>query len=1344
VVVAVSTRAVSTAIGLARAAAVSGKRSDLPIADRTAGSYGARRAYDYAQVDPAEDQPPLSPDEILPARLRIFLNYRRQDSAGHAGRLFDALVQCFGDEQVFMDVDRLALGRDFVEAIDREVGSCDVMIALIGRNWLSVADADGRPRLEDPSDYVRLEIEAALTRDVPVIPALVQDAEMPRSVELPDSLAPLAHRQGLPIRDIGWHEDVARLMRALERIAEEKEAGAQAQQELRGPAQRERAERGRVETDAGRRDRKLATARGAPPPPQERSAGTGAAAPAERGVADRGMRARAGDAIEETSVVSSSPTSAPPRAAVRKTVTVVFCELMAANGAGEELDAESLAHVTARCYEELSRVLEHHGGSVQSYLGDAVLAFFGIPNIHEDDALRAIRAADEARGAVARLNEELQAGWGVTLQMGTGVNSGEVMAGERSRSGSFVAGQVAKIAARLAQAASPGEILLGGATYRLVRDVVEADSAEPLSVPWRRVPLPAFKLTEVAARVAGLARRLDSPMIGRARELVLLQEAFEQAVQTRGCQLATVVGAAGLGKSRLTHELVSSLRDRARVLKGRCLPYGEGITFWPVGEIVKEAAGVGQADSRHEARSKIAALVPHNEDAEAIVERVAGAIGLSEAAAQPEETFWAVRKLLEALAAERPLVVVLDDVHWGEATFFDLVQHLAGYSRQAAILLVCVARSELRDEQPSLASAGVSLGLEPLDPSQTETLIENLLGDAELPKEASRQIAKAAGGNPLFVEEMLHMLVDDGLLRRENGSWRPAGDLSNVTVPPTIRALLGARLDRLRNAERAVLERAAVIGEEFWRGAVRELSPDAARSELGYFLDTLVRKELVHPGGRSLGGEEAFRFAHILIRDVAYQALLKQTRAELHERFATWLEQRAGERVAEYEEILGYHLEQAYRYHEAAGGVDARSRRLARRAADRLVSAGARTFTRFDMPATVHLYERAVALLPEQDPAQLALLPDLAYALRETGRLPEADRVVTEAIEVARSVGDRRLEFHAAIERAFGQLWTDPELATDDLISLVERAIPIFEELHDESGLARAWHLRGEAHVNSCQCGASIAAFEQALVHARRAGDRRLEAHLVSLIAASHYWGPTPVHEAVRRNEEIVNHAQGHHVVTSTVCLALAGLRAMDGCFKEARVLYARGRALAEELGQKQAVASVPLYASQVELLAGNAAAAERELRTGYESLADMGDTGVLSTVAAFLAEALYALGRYDEAERFTRASEEAASPDDVLSQAGWRGVQGKLLARRGKPEEALAIARESVSLATPTDYLDLRGKAAMDLAEVLELTGASGEALPIIEEAVELYEAKQNRVAAGQARRRLKELTEA
>src|ERR687887_159498 len=626
--------------------------------------------------------------------------------------------------------------------------------------------------------------------------------------------------------------------------------------------------------------------------------------------------------------------AAPPQE-VRKTVTIVFSDLKGSTNLGEALDSESLREIMNRYFAEMRQVLEEHGGRVEKYIGDAVMAVFGLPKLHEDDALRAVRAAHGMKQALERLNDELERIWGVRLQNRTGVNTGEVVAGDPSAGQRLVVGDAVNVAARLEQAAPTMEVLLGELTYRLVRDAVEVEAVEPLELKGKSERVPAFRLVSVGAG-EGYARRADSPLVGREAELATLRAAFDEAAATGECRLVSPLADAGVGKSRLVEAFTASLDGEARIGRGRCLPYGKGITFWPLVELVRDAAGIGEDDPPEVARAKLAELVADD----AVVERVSAAVGLSDAQFPVEELFWGARKLVSPPARGRPLVVVFDDVHWAEPTFLDLVEHLTDSIHDAPVLLVCPSRPDLLDRREAWSDGPRArrLPLEPLSEAETERVVENLLGSVEVAPEARARIVEASEGNPLFAEQLLAMLVDGGWLARENGAWRATRTLSELDVPPTIHALLAARLDQLEPEGRGVVEPASVVGLVFPKDAVAELAADGIRTGLDGHLATLERKQLVRPHADA---QVSYRFNHILIRDAAYQGLLKRTRATLHERFVDWADRvnRDRDRAAEFEEILGYHLEQAHRYLSELGPLDDHGRELGRRAAERLASA---------------------------------------------------------------------------------------------------------------------------------------------------------------------------------------------------------------------------------------------------------------------------------------------------------------------------------------------------------------------------------------------------------------------
>jgi class 3 adenylate cyclase/tetratricopeptide (TPR) repeat protein len=1016
----------------------------------------------------------------------------------------------------------------------------------------------------------------------------------------------------------------------------------------------------------------------------------------------------------------------PPQE-VRKTVSIVFSDLKGSTSLGESLDSESLREVMNRYFDEMRTVLERHGGTVEKFIGDAVMAVFGLPRLHEDDALRAVRAAAEMREALARVNDELERVWGVRLTNRTGVNTGEVVAGDPTTGQRLVTGDAVNVAARLEQAAPANDVLLGDLTYRLVRDAVEVEEVEPLELKGKAERVPAYRLVCVLDRAEGVSRRQDAPLVGREDELAALEAAYREAVAERSCRLVTLLANPGVGKSRLSEEFLRSITGEADVLRGRCLSYGDGITFWPLAEAVRQAAMIRDEDGPDAALAKLTKLAEG--DAE-IVERIASAIGLSTGDFTIEEIFWATRKLFELLGRRRPLVVLLDDIHWAAPTFLDLVEHLLESIRDAPVLLLCPARHELLEERPAWAERDGArrLALEPVTEADTERIVETLLGGAGVDEEARRRIVAAAEGNPLFVEQLVSMLVDAGLLRFDVGRWRASSDLADLAVPPSIQALVAARLDRLDADQRAVVDPASVIGLVFQRDAVQELAPDTIRERVTAHLLELGNKQLVRPAD---GGddEERYRFDHVMIREAAYGSLLKRARATFHERFAEWAVRlnRGRGRETEYEEILGYHLEQAHRYLSELGPLDDHGRELGRRAAERLASAGRRAFGRADMRAARDLLGRAVELLPEGDSARLELLPDLAEAFVETGDFPSAEACLDEAIREGERTGDAGLLAHALIGRLLAHLYAgdDSESWSEHVLHEMPHAIETFTQREDHPGLAKAHRLVCIVHGTRCRFGDFLESAELEIRHANLAGDRRHRARAVTAYAFAALYGPSPVPEALRRCEEVFTLTEGDKRSVGIVTCLFANLQAMHGNFEEARNLYGVGRGLLEEVGAGVIAASTALQAGVVELLAGDAVAAERELRRGYDALTVMGETYFAPTVAAVLAHALCDLRRYDEALALTVRAEELGASDDVATQAIWRRARAKVLADSGHSNEALALAREAVELLRPTDAPVWQADALVDLATVLAAAGANEDAQARLDEALLLYESK-------------------
>jgi class 3 adenylate cyclase/tetratricopeptide (TPR) repeat protein len=960
---------------------------------------------------------------------------------------------------------------------------------------------------------------------------------------------------------------------------------------------------------------------------------------------------------------------------------VLFCDVAGSTALGESLDAEALRALLARYFQGMKSIVERHGGIVEKFIGDAVMAVFGLPAVHEDDAVRALLAAAEMQLALPELGVEGR----------IGVCSGEVVTGTEER---LATGDAVNVAARLQQAARPGETLLGETTLNLAAGAVEAEPVEPLNLKGKREPVPAWRL--VAVSTAG-ERRFDSPLVGRDKELRDLADAWERVRAGPGCELVTVVGAAGVGKSRVVAEFLAGAD--ATVVRGRCLSYGEGITYWPVVEVLRQL---------EEQRSRLE-LDPVAADA-------LGALLGHGGTSSTDEVAWAFRKLLEAVAAEGPVVAVFDDVQWGEDVFLELLEHVAFLSTGAPILLVCMGRPELLDRRSGWSGV---LRLQPLGPDEAATLMEARIGGRDLGADVRERILRAAGGNPLFVEEMAAMV-------------QSSGD-GEVEVPPTLQALLAARLDQLDPSERSVLERGAVEGEVFHHGVVQALTPEESR--LTTQLTALVRKELIRPDRPLFAGEDAFRFRHLLMRDAAYEGLPKAERAELHEQFADWLAQHGAELV-ELDELLGHHLEQAYRYRQQLGQDDEHGRALAARAGERLELAGRRAVLRHDHGAGLTLFERAADLLPDER-RRPRLEVDLGWARFNTGHVAAAVSGLVEAADRAAAAGDRVAELGLRLEQAnLGSVLEPPTDGTARrLRALAEQALPVFEAAGDEWGLKVACGSLLVAETMDARSQADIAAAAERVVgHARQADDQlSINWAEVQQVIAQHY-GATPVEECLRWLDE-------HPEVERRSALPHRDrLLAMLGRFDEANRLLAEVADRAAELGAVRLQTWLASRRFDVAMLQGDAVRAEAAAREACDTAQATGELGTFMWFCCNLAQALLELQRDDEAEQWLERAHETAPSDERLPQVLWRQVRGKALARRGELQEGERLAREAVALAEETDMLNAHADALIDLSEVLALAGQDARAE--LDEALALYECKGNLVMAERTRSRLAELT--
>jgi class 3 adenylate cyclase/tetratricopeptide (TPR) repeat protein len=970
----------------------------------------------------------------------------------------------------------------------------------------------------------------------------------------------------------------------------------------------------------------------------------------------------------------AAPYDAGHERAQRKTVTVLFCDVAGSTALGESSDPEALRALLARYFERMKAIVEGHGGTIEKFIGDAVMAVFGVPSAHEDDALRAVRAALEMRDALPEL--------GIAARIG--VNTGEVVTGTEER---LATGDAVNVAARLEQAAQAGEVLLGPETLRLVRDAVVAEALEPLALKGKAQPLPSYRLVALRDRPE---RRHETLFAGRERELASLDDTWQRVQIEQRCELVTVVADAGVGKTRLVAEALA--RFDAAVVRGRCLSYGEGITYWPVVEVVKQLDALP---------SDPAAAVP-----------IRSLLGESEVDTTAEEIAWAFRRLLEEQARVQPLVVVFEDIHWGEESFLDLIEHVALLSAGAPILLLCTARPELIDRRSTWP---VTLRLAPLDEDEVRRLLPEQMSD-----ELRQRIVHAAGGNPLFVWEMLAMADE------------MEGD---VSVPPTLKALLAARLDQLDTAERLVLERGAVEGELFHRGAVQRLTPE--EPQVTARLAALVRRELVRPERAQIPGDDGFRFRHLLIRDAAYDALPKAVRAELHVRFADWLDEHAATLV-ELDEIVGYHIEQACRYRAELGHAD---HDLAERAGTRLATAGQRALARRDVRAATALLGRARALLPTGSPAHSRSALDYASALAEAGAFDEAAAVLEETQACAAAAGDAVHAAHARLDLAWIGISVDPEDAARKARLEADAAIPLFEDAGDDFGLAKAWRLRATPEWMLAKFEPYRQALERSLLHLRKAGERAAAAEVLGAIAHACTVGPMPIPEALARLAAILDEAGDDRDLRARVRLRMGFLHALASDEAAALAAAAEAEAIFQELGNEFSLANYGLMAGELQLFLGHPDRAEELLRRGDRIFERAGERGVRSTLMAVLAQGLLDQGRSSDAETAALLALEIGSSDDLATVVAAGGVLGRVLAERGDPR-AEEVIRNAVERAEETDVLHAQGEVWEAAAAVAFALGRAHDAADALRTALSRYELKGAAALAERVEARLANLT--
>ncbi|MGH2955197.1 MAG: ATP-binding protein, partial [Solirubrobacterales bacterium] len=713
-------------------------------------------------------------------------------------------------------------------------------------------------------------------------------------------------------------------------------------------------------------------------------------------------------------------------------------------------------------------------------------------------------------------------------------------------------------------------------------------------------------------------------------------------------------------------------------------------------------------------------------------------VGIDAADEPGDQSAWALRRLLELLAGSGPVIAVVDDLHWGEQKLLDLLLQVAA-EVSGPVLVAYMARFDLLERRPDWERAcPTTIALKPLHASEIEELVEQLIGDA-LPTAFRARLVELAAGNPLFVEQVLHMLVDEGRLRIDGDGWEASDDAAEIEVPPSIEAILAARIDHLSGPERACAECAGVVGMEFSASALEEIVGESASRSLA----SLARKLVIEPVRRPGAGEGMLRFRHLLLREAVYEAIPKSRRADLHERVGEWLLGWADERLGEIEEIVGYHFEAAARYSSELLTEGGDPDRLAGRAVQHLTAAGRRSAARQDDHEAAGFFRRAVSLLGEGNPTRLEPLLELGSALVRGGDTGSAAAAVADARRVATSADDPRLDAEVRTLEANLRRLANPRWWAAHGRAEASELARIYRELGDPAGSAKAWHLLGKAHSDRGEQAASQEAFEHALEFAQEAGDAGIEAWIRYWLIQSAVFGPTRCEEVVARGREDLAWARAHRnrSLEGSIQARIGEMLARSGRAAAAAEAFAEARRIFDEIGRPSHIAYLALSVAAVEPLASDPAAAERELRPSFEFFEEVGAEHILASVAPMLAAALVPQGRTDEALELTELAERIAAPDDLDGQVKWRLARASALALGGDHAVAERHAREACALASPTDSVLLEADAHAGLGSVLIAGGAAGEASAPIERAADLYEAKGDSVSTARWRATLADL---
>ena len=997
----------------------------------------------------------------------------------------------------------------------------------------------------------------------------------------------------------------------------------------------------------------------------------------------------------------------------RKVITALFCDLVGSTALGERLDAEDISRLLRDYQQICRRRLESHGGVVEKFIGDAVVGVFGVPLAHEDDPERAVRAA-------LRIIDDIGASE-LGIQVRIGVNTGEALVrldtDPRSGEG-FATGDAMNTAARIEAAAPVMGVAVGAATHQPSEAAIVYEALPAISAKGKSEPVPVWRALRPLSRI-GTEERDRTPFLGRDLELSMLTQLSERSRTRPSTEFVTIIAEAGLGKSRLVRELsrhVDSLPELITWREGRCLPYGDGISFWALGEIIKAQAGILETDDQQEVSNKLDTAItePDPQTKTWIKDRLAPLVGLetSTEAPQREEAFTAWRRFLEQMAGAGPTVLVIEDLHWADAAFVAFLEHLAERTAGIPLLVIVAARPEVEERHPSWPPGRRStvLSLSQLTDEDLEALITSSLPEAD--PQLISVVLERAGGSPLYAEQLAAML-------RERALPIAGGALDEAMIPSSVQALIAARIDALPPEPKRVLMEASVVGKTFWSGALASLGD---HEDLETTLGELVRREFCRPAHPStMEGDDEFGFWHALVRDVAYAELTRAERAKMHESVADWFESVAGDRVHEQEEIIAYHLQTACSCLGEAGVSGGRVAALYSRAAHALASAGRRAYSRGDMAACRNLLGSALDLWPPDDLARIELVPEFADALQKAGQEREALAIIDDALGVAREAGDARLLAHLTLARVSMDVDWSVELAEAE----AKAAIDVFAACGDEAGLAMAWRALAFVAWNRGQIGSAETCWRRAAEHAVRADDPGRGAYDRAWLLTALLFGPTPVDEAMELAQRALEAERDNPGAQTQILWTIAVLQAMRSDFDDARRTFQQSADIERHLGRELYASHFAVQVvSHIESLAGAFDQHARLLREALDRWEGMfGDTN--SILASMLAQSLFELGRFAEAQSYVNAARESEGGDHPHIEPLWKQAQAQLFAEAGRLEEAEVLAREALATLRPTEFIWQTADALMVLADVEHRLGHETEAVEAVREALDRYRRK-------------------